>query len=150
MFGPDDKITQPVQITDDNNNIIGYTHEMGDLENNNWSGFHAVPVWNSPDNYIFPVLFNNGGSLEISYENNQDTDMGIYFKFERYDYDAFGNGVDDTIPSFFTEEAKLQAKTNGFKTLNIESQGDQVFNNILLYLKNEGSIAITNLTLIIE
>ena len=145
MFGPDP--TQPVQINDDNNNIIGFTHVMGDLGNNNWSGFHAEPVWDSPNNYIFPVSFNDGGILDFYYENNEDTDMAIWFKFERYNYDAFGNGVDDTNPSFFTEEALLQANTADFVTLYIGSHGEDEFNNILLYLKNKGSIAITNITL---
>ena len=148
MFGPEGTVTEPQQITNNNNNTIGFTYVMQEVTADNWSGFYVTPLWNDPENNFYPVSFYNpGGKIEFDYEIQSVNDMEIRFKFERYGWGTCSDGGEAcTEPSFFTDWVPLPAVA-GSKIINIPTQGIYKYSNIIFYLKNAGTINITNVRL---
>ena len=116
--------------------VINNVYEFGIF---NWSGFYN----NNPRN-LYPVSFNNSGSkIAFNYNNSQNYDMKIKFKFEQFD----GNFPANTEPSFYTDTITLPKNYTGNISIPIPSQGTNEFNNIILYLCNKGQLEITNIEL---
>lgn len=70
----------------------------------NSSGFYKI----NPRN-LYPVSFNNSGSkIAFNYDNSQNYDMKIKFKFERFSSNFFGyDDQANTEPSFYTKKVQL-------------------------------------------
>ena len=110
----------------------------------NWSGFQ-----NENPRNLYPVLFNNSGSkIAFNYNNSENYDMKIKFKFERFSSTFFGSyNPANTEPSYTTDTITLPKNDTGKISIPIPSQGTNEFNNIILYLCNEGQLEITNIEL---
>ena len=150
MFGLEWMVTEPQQITNNNNNTIGFTYVMQEVTADNWSGFYVTPLWNDPENNFYPVSFNNpGGKIEFDYEIQSENDMEIRFKFERYGHSNCADGGEAcTVPYFFTEWVQLTVNSSKYHiTIDIPIQNGNQFSNIIFYLNNAGTINITNVRL---
>ena len=85
----------------------------------------------------------------FDYDNTviSNNDIEIQFKFERYNYNAFGGGEEDTKPLYYTHDIPLPANSIGNISVDIPNQGDNKYHNIIFYLKNADKINITNIKL---
>ena len=98
-----------------------YNHSSNAEE---WGGFANV------DSSIYPLIFTNEGMISFKYVNTTDTDVSIYFRFEK-------NPFPDTEPSFNTNSILLENHSEGEVKLIIESQGVNEFNSVILYIENK-------------
>jgi hypothetical protein len=74
--------------------------------------------------------------------------MKIKFKFERFSSTFFGYyDLANTEPSFYTDTITLPRNSTRNISIPIPRQGTNEFNNIILYLCNEGQLEITNIEL---
>ena len=97
-----------------------------------WAGFANL------DLSIYPLIFEDGGSITFNASSSEET--AIYFKFEY-------NPHPDTEPSFNTDTISLNNEESSY-TVNIPSQGDNTYSSFLMYIVDQDvSVSISDLEL---
>jgi surface protein len=87
-----------------------------------WAGFANADTSN------YPFNFNNDGKITFNYDNQNNSDVTIRFRFERLPNP-------DTEPSYNTASYTCPANTSDMGEIEITSEGDNKnFSNVLLYI----------------
>ena len=107
----------------------GFAYNYGQIDINGQPDETAVnPLIDSP------LTFGGGGAIVFSASVPSGGSADFYFKLERLAYDAEGNGVADTEPSYTTDTVTVSGSETGFYAFEIPSQYGSTFSNFILYL----------------
>ena len=85
---------------------------------------------------IHPLTFNQNGKIIFNYKNNNQSNVRVFFKFEKEVYP-------DDDPNYYSDEIILEAETSGIKTVDIPIQDlnddgtVKTFNNLLLRIHRD-------------
>ena len=96
-----------------------------------WAGFAHDPLQKEG---FYPISFPNGGTITARMVGWATDNVNVYFKFEK---DAFP----DVDPSYQTANIplkRLSQSDSPVVTIDIPSQGENQFNNFLMYIVEEG------------
>lgn len=81
-----------------------------------------------------PLTFGSGGAIVFEASVPSGGSADVRFKLERLPYDAEGNGVADTEPSYTTSAVTVSRSDTGFYSFEIPSQYGSTFSNFILYI----------------
>jgi hypothetical protein len=104
-----------------------------------WAGFA------NQDTSVYPYTFPNGGTITFTGESAAPVDLN--FKFERLPYDAEGNGVADTEPSFSTATVTVNGAAAEYSVEIPAQDAANTYRSFLLYLTTlDRAVTLTNVT----
>ena len=98
--------------------LYGYIH--------NWSGFYLQQE-NAMN--IFPISFSNGGNIAFRYNNSENNEVKIRFRF-------------DSDVNFFTDVFTVPPNSIGDGRINIPPS-DKLYTGIHLFLTEQGRVTLT-------